>query len=237
MQIRDVMTRDVELVHPETPIREAAKRMREIHSGFLPVSIGDRLVGTITDRDIAMRSTAEGQDPNAARVAEAMSSGIVYCFEDQGIREAAALMSEKQIRRLPVLNRGKRLVGVVSIGDVAERSGDGRLVGEAIEHISEHGAEPRNLEGGRKWNASSSPTPSHAAPSSGRSNGLGRWARTGWRRPLASARLSGSNGLATVEHSIEAHPFAATVGAWGAGVLVGALVGSQLRLQQPSVQH
>src|SRR5882762_9237303 len=117
MRIRDVMTPNVELAHPEMTIREAASKMRELNTGFLPVALGDRLVGTLTDRDIAVRSTAEGQNPNVARVAEAMSNGLVYCYEDQNVEDAIALMGEKQIRRLPILSRDKRLVGVLSLGD------------------------------------------------------------------------------------------------------------------------
>ncbi len=94
MQVRDVMTRDTQLAHPEMSIRDAALKMRDIGTGFLPVGIDDRLVGTVTDRDIVMRSTSEGQNPNVSRVAEAMSPGLVYCYDDQDVGDAASLMAE-----------------------------------------------------------------------------------------------------------------------------------------------
>lgn len=225
MQVRDVMTREVHLVSPETSIREAAMRMRECHTGFLPVSAADRLVGTITDRDIVVRSTAEGQNPNSACVAEAMSAGVVYCFEDQNVRDVARLMGQKQVRRIAVLNREKRLVGVASLGDLAERCGDTRLVGEAIEHISEQRAEPRNLEFGRKWNGASLPARAHRQgmrqPSS---RGVAQWMGT-----LGRGTGNGSDALARVERSIESHPFAGLFAAIGLGVLIGGLLGAQWR--------
>lgn len=221
MQVRDVMTRDVQLVSPETSIREAAMRMRECHTGFLPVSAADRLVGTITDRDIVVRSTAEGQNPNTACVAEAMSAGAVYCFEDQDVRDVARLMGQKQVRRIAVLNRDKRLVGVASLGDLAERGGDTRLVGEAIEHISEHRAEPRNLEFGRRWNGSSLPAPA-------RRQDVGRPVAQ-WMGALGGGTGNGFDALARVERSIESHPFAGLFAAIGLGVLIGGLLGAQWR--------
>lgn len=114
MKIRDIMTTDVELVHPDTLLRDAAQKMRDADTGFLPVGEDDRLVGALTDRDITIRAVAEGHDPKVVRVREAMGAGVVYCFEDQDSSEAAELMANNDIRRLPVLNSDKRLVGVVS---------------------------------------------------------------------------------------------------------------------------
>ena len=111
--------------------------MREADTGFLPVGEDDRLVGTLTDRDITIRSVAEGHDPKVTRVREAMGSELVYCFEDQETSEAAALMAENEIRRLPVLNSDKRLVGVVSLGDLAVRTGDDDIVGQTVQDISD----------------------------------------------------------------------------------------------------
>ena len=136
MQIREIMSRDVEVISPDTPVVEAARMMRDIDSGFLPVGENDRLVGTLTDRDIVLRSTAEGQDPSRARVREVMSRQLYYCFEDDEHEDAAALMGEKQIRRLPILNRDKRLVGVVSLGDIATRTGDDAVTGQTVEDVS-----------------------------------------------------------------------------------------------------
>ena len=96
----------------------------------------DRLVGTLTDRDITIRSVAEGHDPKVTRVREAMGGELVYCFEDQDSSEAAELMAANDIRRLPVLNSDKRLVGVVSLGDLAAKTGDDDIVGQTVQDIS-----------------------------------------------------------------------------------------------------
>ncbi|WP_158044659.1 CBS domain-containing protein [Skermanella pratensis] len=136
MKIRDIMTTEVELVHPDTLLRDAAQKMRDVDTGFLPVGEDDRLVGTLTDRDITIRAVAEGHDPKVTRVREAMSDKLVYCMEDQDSSEAAELMAENDIRRLPVLNNDKRLVGVVSLGDLAARTNDDDVVGQTVQDIS-----------------------------------------------------------------------------------------------------
>jgi CBS domain-containing protein len=136
MKIREVMTEMVELVDPDTVLRDAAQQMREVGIGFLPVGVDDRLVGTLTDRDITVRAVADGLDPKVARVREAMSKDLFYCFEDQDTSEAATLMAEHKVRRLPVLNDAKRLVGVVSIGDLAAKTGDDDVVGQTVQDIS-----------------------------------------------------------------------------------------------------
>ncbi|MGE5502922.1 MAG: CBS domain-containing protein [Actinomycetota bacterium] len=136
MQIRECMSKDVKIIDPGTTLREAAKLMKECDTGFLPVGENDRLVGSLTDRDITIRAVCEGKDPNSATVREAMSSDIVYCFEDQDTDEAAELMADKQIRRLAVLNRDKRLVGVLSLGDIAESGGCQQAAEHALEGVS-----------------------------------------------------------------------------------------------------
>jgi CBS domain-containing protein len=136
MQIKQVMTRGVEVIRPEETLQEAARKMKSIDVGPLPVCDGDRLVGMITDRDIIVRATAEGRDPKTTPVKEAMTPGIVYAFEDQDIEEAASLMKERQIRRLVVLDRNKRLVGILSLGDIAEDTDD-ELSAEVLERVSE----------------------------------------------------------------------------------------------------
>jgi CBS domain-containing protein len=136
MKIRDVMTRSVELVNPDTSLEEAARKMRETDTGFLPVGENDRLVGTLTDRDITIRAVAEGRDPKSAKVRDAMSDELVYVFEDAETAEAADLMAQRQIRRLPVLNQDKRLVGVVSLGDLATRTPDDDVVGQTVQDVS-----------------------------------------------------------------------------------------------------
>jgi CBS domain-containing protein len=138
MQLKDVMTTKVQLTDPGAKLKDAAISMREGDFGLLPVGANDRLVGTITDRDITVRAVAEGKDPNTTTVADVMSDGIHYCFEDQEVEEAARLMSEAQVRRLPVLNRDKRLVGIVALADLATASGATRSAGAALTGVSEH---------------------------------------------------------------------------------------------------
>jgi len=137
MQIKEVMTTGVEVVRPDETLQEAARKMKSIDVGPLPVCDGDRLVGMITDRDIIVRATADGRDPKTTPVKEAMTPGIVYVYEDQDIEEAAQLMKERQIRRLVVLDRNKRLVGILSLGDLAEDTRDEQLSGEVLERVSE----------------------------------------------------------------------------------------------------
>lgn len=143
MQLKEIMTRGVEVIHPDATLAEAARKMKDFDVGPLPVCDGDRLVGMLTDRDITVRATAAGQDPNTTRVREAMSEEIVYCFEDDDVTEAARLMEERQIRRLVVLNRDKRLVGIVSLGDLAVHAAEEAVAEEALEAISEPAAPRR----------------------------------------------------------------------------------------------
>jgi CBS domain-containing protein len=140
MQLKDVMTKDVKLASPDMTLKEAAAQMRDGDFGVLPVGENDRLVGVITDRDITIRAVAEGKDPNGTKVREVMSQGVTWCYEDASVEEAARLMSEKQIRRLPVINRDKRLVGIVALGDFAVESDEIRPAAEALSKVS-RGAE------------------------------------------------------------------------------------------------
>ena len=143
MQVKDVMTRGVECARPTDSIARAAERMKELNVGSLPVcGDNDKLVGMITDRDITTRATAEACDPCGTCVSDVMTPDIVYVFEDQDVQEAARLMEENQIRRLVVLDRDKRLVGIVSLGDLAVKNADDALSGEALEQVSEP-AQPR----------------------------------------------------------------------------------------------
>ena len=119
MQVREVMSRDVLVTSPDDTIEKAATLMAHVNCGALPVGENDRLVGMITDRDIALRAVAKGNPPGQCTVREVMSRGIKYVFEDETTQAAAKSMSNLQIRRLPVLNRQKRLVGIVSLGDLA----------------------------------------------------------------------------------------------------------------------
>jgi len=129
------MTEDPQVVRPQTSLKEVAETMKSLDVGVVPVCENDRLVGMITDRDIVVRAEAEGRDPSAT-VEQAMTPGVTFCFEEDDIDSAVRLMEEKQIRRLPVLNAQHRLVGIVSLGDLAV-SGDQRTTGEVLERVSE----------------------------------------------------------------------------------------------------
>jgi CBS domain-containing protein len=135
------MTRNPEVVTPTATLEEAARKMDQLDVGPLPVCENDRLVGMVTDRDITVRATSAGKDPRSTPVAEAMTRDLVYCFEDQDVRDAARMMEDKQIRRVPILSREHRLVGIVSLGDVATSGRDDRMTGEVLERVSEP-AEP-----------------------------------------------------------------------------------------------
>ena len=137
MKVKDAMTTNVVLARPGQAIREAARLMAQCDTGVLPVGENDRLVGMITDRDIVVRAVAEGHGPDTP-VREVMSNEVLYCFEDETIEHVAQTMGEQQVRRLPVLDREKRLVGIVSLGDLAT-SAKSRTSGEAIAQISRPG--------------------------------------------------------------------------------------------------
>lgn len=133
MKVSECMSDGVELCAPDDTIRSAARKMREIDAGSIPVGENDRLVGIITDRDIAIRAVAEGMGPESP-IRNVMSKDIRWCFEDEDLDVVAGQMAEHQIRRLPVLNRDKRLVGMISLGDVS--LADGASSGEALQDIS-----------------------------------------------------------------------------------------------------
>lgn len=140
MKVREAMTRDVRLIQPDQPIREAARAMAELDIGALPVEENDRLVGMITDRDITVRAVALGLGPETP-VRQVMSPEVKYCFEDQSIDEVTENMGEHRIRRLPVLNRDKRLVGILSLGDLAIDEAAQDEAGEALGRISRPGGQ------------------------------------------------------------------------------------------------
>jgi len=142
MRVAEIMTRDAEVLPSDFILKDAALKMQQLDVGMLPIRVGDRLVGMLTDRDITLRATAEGRDPTKTRVREVMTPEVVYCFEDQDVSEAAKLMQEKQIRRLPILNREKRLVGIVSLGDLAVHSAEEKAVSKTIKEVSAP-AEPK----------------------------------------------------------------------------------------------
>ena len=137
MQIREAMSNDVRIASPSQTIRDAAILMAKIDAGILPVGDNDRLVGMISDRDIAVRAIALGKGPDTP-VREMMSEDVKYCFEDDDVDDVAQNMADIKVRRLPVLNKSKRLVGIVSLGDLALTDGPANA-GEALCGISEPG--------------------------------------------------------------------------------------------------
>lgn len=118
MKVSEAMTRDVHLASPNETVQHAARLMASLDAGVLPVGDNDRLVGMITDRDIAIKGIAQGKGP-AAKIREVMTPDVKYCFEDQDLDEVMHNMADIQVRRLPVLNHDKRLVGIISLGDIA----------------------------------------------------------------------------------------------------------------------
>jgi CBS domain-containing protein len=139
MKVSEAMTRDVRVASPDQTIREAARIMAEIDAGVLPVGEKDRLVGMITDRDIAIRGVAEGKAPDT-RIRDVMTQDVKYCFEDEEIDDVARNMADIQVRRLPVVSRDKRLVGIIALADVAATESP-EIVGEAVSGISEPAGE------------------------------------------------------------------------------------------------
>jgi CBS domain-containing protein len=137
MKVSEAMTRDVRIADPDETVQKAAQAMADLDAGVLPVGAKDRLVGMITDRDIAIRGVANGKGPQA-KVRDVMSDDVKYCFDDQEIEEVARNMADIQVRRLPVLNREKRLVGILSLGDIAV-SRNSANAGEALRGISRPG--------------------------------------------------------------------------------------------------
>ncbi|AYG62802.1 CBS domain-containing protein [Rhizobium jaguaris] len=137
MKVRDAMTHDVRITNPDETILQAAQTMANLDAGILPVGDHDRLVGMITDRDIAIRGIAKGRGPDT-KVRDVMTSEVKYCFDDQEIDEVCRNMGNIKVRRLPVLDHSKRLVGILSLGDIAVAQGNG-AAGEALKGISRHG--------------------------------------------------------------------------------------------------
>jgi CBS domain-containing protein len=137
MRVSEAMTREVRVANPDQSIREVARIMAEIDAGVMPVGDNDRLVGMITDRDIAIRAVGEGKGPDTP-VREVMSTEqVLYCYEDEDLDHVAKNMSEQQVRRLPVVSRDKRLVGIVSLGNLAQK--EGRSANKAVKGVTKPG--------------------------------------------------------------------------------------------------
>lgn len=135
-KIKELMSRDVKVISPDATIREAAQQMLKGNFGMMPVGENDKMIGSISDRDITIRAVADGKDTDT-KVREVMSEGIYWAFENDSVAGAAKIMSEHQIRRLPIVNAEKRLVGIVALGDFAVDSADIAVAGEALSVISQ----------------------------------------------------------------------------------------------------
>ena len=131
------MHQGAQWVSPDTPIREIARLMREHDIGSVPIGENDRLVGMVTDRDIVCRGVAAGKNLDNHKARDVMSEGIFYCREDADLQEAVRLMEEKQIRRLPVIDQHKRMVGILALGDISH-AGPRNLSGEVLQAVSRH---------------------------------------------------------------------------------------------------
>jgi CBS domain-containing protein len=137
MKVSEIMTTDFEVIDSSSTLMEAAEKMKLLNVGFLPVKEGTRLIGLITDRDIVVRGLADGLDPKSTAVKDIISSEIVYCYDDDSVEDAARLMEDNQVRRLVVVDHNQTPVGIVSIGDIAVKSGQEQLAGEILERVSE----------------------------------------------------------------------------------------------------
>lgn len=136
MTVKEIMTKGVETVRPDSLLEEAANKMKELNVGVLPVYDGKLMIGMLTDRDIVIRSVARGDDPKNTKVSDVMSREVMFCYEDQELSSVAEEMKRKKVRRIPVITRENKLAGMISLGDIAER-GDRKLAEEALETISE----------------------------------------------------------------------------------------------------
>ena len=134
-KLKDLMSRNVQVIGPDDMIKAAAIQMSNGDFGMLPVAENDRLIGTLSDRDIVIRAVAKGKDAST-KVRDVMSEGVIWAYEDDSVEKGARLMSEHQIRRLPVLDVEKKLVGIVALGDFAVVSADAKAAGEALSEIS-----------------------------------------------------------------------------------------------------
>jgi len=135
MKVQEIMTTNVECVAPDTAVNELASKMKTLDVGFIAICENDRLVGTVTDRDIVIRGIASGKNISALKAKDVMTKDIFWCFEDLDVKEVAKQMSEKEVRRMLILNKDKRLVGVVSIGDIAKV--EEKESGKALKNITD----------------------------------------------------------------------------------------------------
>lgn len=136
--IKEIMTRDVQVLPPSATVQQAAEQMRLLDIGSVPICDGEKLVGMITDRDIAVRVAADGRDPAKTKVSDIMSSQVVRCYDDASSEDVSSLMRERRVRRIPVVNRDEQLVGIVALGNVAMSSGDDETKARTLEGVSKN---------------------------------------------------------------------------------------------------
>ncbi len=141
-KLKEIMTPQVDTISPDATAEDASTKMKDLNVGAIPVCDEDGLIGMLTDRDLVVRVMAQRRDPKAVRVGEAMTPEVSYCFEDDDVEKAAHVMSQKQIRRLPILSNSKKLVGIVSLGDLAVHGMDPKASGGVLEQVS-HPAQPK----------------------------------------------------------------------------------------------
>lgn len=138
MLAKDLMSKKPEFLPPNATLKQAADQMRTHDYGFIPVGENDRLIGAVTDRDIAIRAVAEGWDPSKKTIGDVMSKGIYFCNEDDDLKKVAQQMEKLQVRRLVVLDKNKRMTGIISLGDIATKCKDFKLCSEIAEAVSHH---------------------------------------------------------------------------------------------------
>lgn len=137
MLAKDIMSKKPEFLPPTATLKQAADQMRTNDYGFIPVGENDRLIGAVTDRDIVIRAISEGKDPNTTALRDIMSKGIHYCLDTDSVEKVVQQMEKLQIRRLVVLNSDKRLVGIISLGDVATKTHNAKLCSELTDAVSQ----------------------------------------------------------------------------------------------------
>ena len=135
-QLQDIMTREVEVLSPNETVAKAAAQMARLDVGAIPICDGNRLIGMLTDRDLVVRVMAPGCEPKMTPISQVMTDASYYCYEDEDSTQALRVMSERQIRRLPILSRSQQLVGIVSLGDLAKKGDDAATSGTALRHVS-----------------------------------------------------------------------------------------------------
>lgn len=137
MQVKEAMHTGVEWVEPDVPVTTVAQKMRDLDVGAIPVCEKDKLVGIVTDRDITCRAVAKGADPSKLTAGDVMTEGVVYCSDTEELDDAIRIMEDKQIRRMPAIDEKKRMVGILSLGDVSHAASQ-QLTGEVLKAVSDH---------------------------------------------------------------------------------------------------